>query len=105
MGLASVQVTRQRRHRRNICALVQRDSPDGLWSAANETREVRLSAATKTQDTSSVEESCKVPQTYSRAKVRHYGRGRIGSSEDRPSCELAEERSLAGWDDDDLEGL
>ena len=34
-----------------------------------------------------------------------HGRGGIGSSEDRPSCELGEERRLAGWDDGDLEGL
>ena len=33
------------------------------------------------------------------------GRDGIGSSEDRPSCELGEERRLAGWDDGDFEGL
>ena len=37
-------------------ALVLRDSPDGLGSAANETREVRVSAAKETRDTRSVEE-------------------------------------------------
>ena len=29
----------------------------------------------------------------------------MGRSENRPSCELGQERSLTGWDDGDLEGL
>ena len=32
-------------------------------------------------------------------------KGHIGSSEDRPSCELGEKRRLASWGDGDSEGL
>ena len=55
-------------------ALVQWDPPKGLGSAANKTREVRVSAAKEARDTRSVEESCRLPQTHSRAKLRHVAR-------------------------------